>query len=122
MSFRDTLGRHLLAIHERDLKTLGDTLAEDLVLVMSDGKLVQGWKEFLALHRDWFAMKSWNLDVKPVQVWESADLGVAVLKLDYRETRADGSGVMQESYLTLTFQKRNGQWKMVLDQNTPAKQ
>ena len=64
MTFRDALGRHLLAIHERDLKALGDTLAEDLVLIMSDGRLVQGWKEFLELHRGWFAMKNWNLDVK----------------------------------------------------------
>lgn len=122
MSFRDTLGKHLLAIHERDLKGLADTLAQDLVLVMSDGKLVTGAKHFLDLHRDWFAMKNWNLDVKPVQVWESGDLGVAVLKLDYRETRADGSGALQESYLTLGFQKRDGSWRMVLDQNTPTKQ
>jgi uncharacterized protein (TIGR02246 family) len=118
MSFRDTLGRHLLAIHERDLKSLADTLAEDLVLVTSDGKLVNGSKAFLDLHRDWFGMKNWTLDAKPVQIWESADLGIAVLRLVYREPPA----VHQESTLTLAFQRRAGRWLMVLDQNTPSKQ
>lgn len=119
MSFRDTLGRHLLAIQERDLRALGDTLAEDLVLVMSDGRLVQGWKEFLQLHRGWFATKNWTLDLKPVQVWESGELGVAMFRLDYREVQG---AVVQESLLTLTFQRRADKWLMVMDQNTPVKQ
>jgi uncharacterized protein (TIGR02246 family) len=122
VTFRDALGRHLLAIHERNLKALADTVAEDgLVLVMSDGRLVQSTEEFLELHRGWFAMKNWNLDVKPVQVWESADLGVAVLRLDYREIKPDRTGTRQESLLTLTFQKRGDKWVMVQDQNTPVK-
>ena len=121
MSFRDALGRHLLAIQERDLKALADTLADDLVLVTADGKLVKGSKAFLDLHRDWFGMKNWRLDAKPVQVWEAGELGVAVFRLDYRESRSDGSSVQQESTLTLAFQSRGGRWLMVLDQNTPAK-
>jgi uncharacterized protein (TIGR02246 family) len=122
VSFRDALGRHLLAIHEKNLKALADTVAEEgLVLVMSDGRLVQRTEEFLELHRGWFAMKNWNLDVKPVQVWESADLAVAVLRLDYREIKPDRTGTRQESFLTLTFQNRGGKWVMVHDQNTPIK-
>jgi uncharacterized protein (TIGR02246 family) len=122
MSFRDALGRHLLAIHEKNLRALADTVAEDgLVLVMSDGRLVQSTEEFLELHRAWFAMRNWNLDVKPVQVWETADLGVAVLRLDYREIKPDRTGTRQESLLTLTFQRRGGRWLMVHDQNTPIK-
>ncbi len=122
MTFRDALGRHLLAIHEKNLKGLADTVAEDaIVLVMSDGRLVQSSQEFLELHRAWFAMKNWNLDVKPVQVWESAELGVAVLRLDYREIRPDRTGTRQESFTCLTFQKRAGKWVMVQNQNTPIK-
>ena len=121
MSFRDALGRHLLAIHEKNLKALAETVAEEgIVLIMSDGRLVQSTSEFLELHRGWFAMKNWNLDVKPVQVWETADLGVAVLRLDYREIRPDRSATRQESLLTLTFQNLGGRWLMVQDQNTPV--
>jgi hypothetical protein len=121
-SFRDALGRHLLAIHEKNLKALADTLADEkLILIMSDGRLVQTTRQFLELHKGWFAMDNWNLDVKPVDVLETADLGVAVLRLDYREAGADRTTTRQESLLTLVFQKRGGKWVMVLDQNTPVK-
>ena len=41
-SFREALGRHLLAIEERDLDALADTVAdEEILLVMSDGRLAR---------------------------------------------------------------------------------
>jgi uncharacterized protein (TIGR02246 family) len=116
--FREALGRHLLAIETRDLDTLAATVAPDaLVLVTAEGRLVQRTEEFLAMHRDWFATKGWTLEAKPVQVFENDTLGVAVLHLDYREPPATRS----ESYLTLVFERRDGRWLMVQDQNTPIK-
>jgi uncharacterized protein (TIGR02246 family) len=121
-SFRDALGRHLLAIQERDLDALADTVDDDeVLLVMSDGKLARSKKEFLEAHRGWFAMKNWRLDVKPVQIIDGPALGVALLQLDYRETPPGKPPTRQESMLTLVFQQRNGKWVMVLDQNTPVR-
>jgi uncharacterized protein (TIGR02246 family) len=118
LSFEETLQRHLRAIQERDLEALADTLAPDeLVLIMADGKLARTRREFLDAHRGWFAMKSWTLDVQPLTRFESADLAVAVLRLDYREPPATRS----ESFLTLVFQRRDGKWLMVQDQNTPIR-
>ena len=121
-SFREALGRHLLAIEDRDLDALADTVADDeILLVMSDGKLVRSKKEFLEAHRGWFAMKNWRLEVKPVQIIDTPALGVALLQLEYRETPPGKPPTRQESMLTLVFQQRNGKWVMVLDQNTPAR-
>jgi uncharacterized protein (TIGR02246 family) len=118
MTFRETLRKHLQAIQDRDLKALADTVAEDsLVLIMADGKLARSTAEFLEAHRGWFAMHGWTLQASQVEVFESADLGIAVLRLDYREPPATHS----RSYLTLAFQKQNGRWVMVQDQNTPIK-
>ena len=118
MTLRETLRRHLQAIQERDLEALADTVAGDsLVLIMADGKLARSAAEFLEAHRGWFAMQDWTLQASEVEVFESADLGVAVLRLDYREPPATHS----RSYLTLVFQNRNGRWVMVQDQNTPIK-
>ena len=39
-----------------------------------------------------------------------------VLRLDYREP-----AVRSESYLTLVFERRDGEWLMVQDQNTPVR-
>ena len=116
MTFRETLGLHLQAIRARDLEALERTLApEALVLIMADGKLVRGTREFLEAHRAWFAMPGWTLDANEVQVFEGSDLAVAVLELDYREPPQ----VRSRSYLTLVFQRRGSQWVMVQDQNTP---
>ncbi len=119
--FREALGRHLLAIEDRDLDALADTVADDeILLVMSDGRLARGKKEFLEAHRGWFAMKNWRLEVKPVHIFDTAQLGVALFQLEYRETPPGKPPTRQESMLTLVFQPRKGKWVMVLDQNTPV--
>lgn len=121
-SFREALGRHLLAIEDRDLDALADTVADDeILLVMSDGKLARSKKEFLEAHRGWFAMKNWRLEVKPVHIFDTPQLGVALFQLEYRETPPGKPPTRQESMLTLVFQQRNGKWVMVLDQNTPVR-
>jgi uncharacterized protein (TIGR02246 family) len=120
-AFREALGRHLLAIEERNLDALAATVAPDgLLLIMSDGRLSRTTQEFLDAHRAWFAMKNWRLEVKPVHIFESAELGVALLHLEYREHPPGKPPTRQLSLLTLAFQNRNGKWLMVLDQNTPV--
>jgi ketosteroid isomerase-like protein len=116
MDFRETLGRHLLAIEKRDLDALAATVADPLVLIMADGQIRRRKDEFVEAHRGWFAVKNWTLTAKPVEIYEGPSLGVAVLHLDYRE-----DGKQSLSYLTLVFENRNGEWLMVQDQNTPIK-
>ena len=116
MSFRETLGRHLLAIETRDLDTLGDTIADNLILIMADGKLKRTKGDFMEAHRAWFAKQNWKLTAKPVEIYEGGSLGVAVLHLDYRE-----DDQRSESYLTLVFERQGDAWVMVQDQNTPIR-
>ena len=118
MTFRDTLARHLRAIQDRDLEALAQTVApERMVLIMADGRLARSTREFLEAHRGWFSMPGWTLNTEEVETFESGDLAVAVLRLDYREPPE----VQSESYLTLVFERRGGEWLMVQDQNTPIK-
>jgi ketosteroid isomerase-like protein len=116
VDFRETLGRHLLAIETRDLATLAATVADPLILIMADGQLKRSKSEFVDAHRGWFAMTNWTLQAKPVEIYEGGSLGVAVLHLDYREGEKQS-----QSYLTLVFEKRDGEWLMVQDQNTPIR-
>ncbi len=116
MNFKETLGRHLLAIETRDLDTLADTVADPLTLIMADGTLKRSKAEFVEAHRGWFAMDNWRLTAKPVELYEGQGLGVAVLHLDYREGEK-----RSESFLTLVFEQRGDQWLMVQDQNTPIR-
>ena len=92
-----------------------ETLADPLILIVADGKLKRT-SEFVEAHRGWFAMRNWTLTAKPVAICENSGLGVAVLHLDYRE-----DAKRSESYLTLVFEKRGGEWLMVQDRNTPIR-
>lgn len=116
LSWRQALERHLDAIQRRDLAALAETIADDLLLVTSEGRLKHGAPEFLEAHRAWFEMKGWTLDASIETVQETPAMGVAVLRLLYTEP-----GVSQASLLTLIFEKRGDRWLMVLDQNTPTR-
>jgi ketosteroid isomerase-like protein len=122
MTFRETLDRHLRAIQERNLSALIDTLpTDDLILIMADGRLVCGTDEFLKLHAAWFAQTTWSLHTNIISLEESPTIGVAVLRLDYRDEPLGQNHVYESSYLTLIFALREGRWVMMHDQNTPIR-
>jgi hypothetical protein len=122
MTFRQTLDRHLRAVRERDLPGLIQTLpADELTLITSDGRLVRTTAEFVEMHRGWFAETTWSLDAVVVSLVESPEIGVAVLRLDYRDDAPGRPPLREESYLSLVFALREGRWVMVQDQNTPIK-
>jgi uncharacterized protein (TIGR02246 family) len=122
MTFRETLEKHIRAIRERDLEALKETLpADELVLIMSDGRLVRSVQEFLAAHQGWFQQQSWSIEFEPVAIREAKDLGVATFHLVYRDTLPDGRRLHETSYLTLVFARQGDKWVMVQDQNTPVK-
>ena len=123
MTFAQTIEKHLGAIRDRNLPSLIETLPEeeDLLLIMADGRMVRSVREFVELHRDWFASSTWTLDAEPVHTIETPDLGIAVLYLNYRDTPKDAHPIHESSLLTLVFARRGQKWVMVQDQNTPVR-
>jgi uncharacterized protein (TIGR02246 family) len=106
LSFREALQRHLDAIQNRDLDALAGTLGEDALV---------------EAHRAWFERPHWSLHATPVEVQESAGIGYAVLHLLYCEDAPGKPARRQQSHLTLVFEKQDGRWLMVLDQNIPIR-
>ncbi|MFL5245452.1 MAG: YybH family protein [Gemmataceae bacterium] len=122
MNFQETLAKHLTAIQERNLAALMETLPDDdaVTLITADGRLVKTAREFAEMHRDWFGQTTWTLNTQLVSTWETTDLAVVVLRLDYRDNPPDQPPIQAESYLTLAFARQaDERWVMVLDQNTP---
>jgi hypothetical protein len=64
-------------------------------------------------------MPSWEIKFEPIAVYETADMGVAVLKLDYSDLSPSHDRFHNFSILTLIFARRDNRWVMVHDQNTP---
>ncbi len=103
-TFRETLKAHLDAILNRDLDGLLANLPEDeVVLVMADGTLVRSVGEFAEAHRGWFASKTWTTDFEEVEEFESENLAVVTLLLDYQDLPEAAEPIRQRSYLTLVF-------------------
>lgn len=122
MTFRETLDRHLRAIRDRDLPGLVETLPTDeLTLITSDGRLVRAVSEFIAMHRGWFAETTWTLHAEPISVVETPQMGLALLRLTYRDRPPDRPVIEEASYLSLVFAFREGRWVMIHDQNTPIR-
>src|SRR5438874_8694287 len=122
MTFTETLHTHLQAIMARDLEALRETLpADQLVLIMADGRLVTSINDFLHLHEGWFQHSTWSLDTELVHQRETSDLGVAVVRLEYRDHSPGHTAIQERSYLTLIFARQAEKWVMVHDQNTPIK-
>jgi hypothetical protein len=122
MTFRETLEKHLRTIRERDLPALIETLPDEtLTLITSDGQLIHTVAEFVARHRNWFDQPSWTLETEIVDVFNSPELALAVIRLDYRDEQTGMPPLHETSVLTLAFALRQSRWVMVLDQNTPVR-
>ena len=122
MTFRETLKTHLQAIQNRDRNAFAATVSpSEFTLVTSRGNLITSSDEFLRLHEEWFALPGWRLDAKVQRVHESAEMGVAVIRLDYRDRDSQGKDFQETSYLTLVFQNQDDRWLLIFDQNTPVR-
>jgi uncharacterized protein (TIGR02246 family) len=120
LGFAEALRAHLDAIAVRDLEALASTVAPDeVVLISAAGEVTTSAQHFLALHRDWFASRTWSLQTRLVHQRVGDGFARCVLELDYRDTAPDGTPVRIPSILTLLFERRGGRWLMVQDQNTP---
>ncbi len=120
VTFEETLHKHLRAIHQRDLEALVETLAPvELVLVAATGEVSSETSRFIELHREWFGSPTWSLGTEVVHVREGADLATCLIKLDYRDEAEGGAAIEEHSVLSLVFQRVEGRWLLVQDQNTP---
>lgn len=119
--FRATLDTHLQAITHRDLPTLLETVSEraDFSVIFPDGERLVGKAAYAAMHRDWFANPDWRMSFSEVSRWEREDMAGVLLRYDYRDQPEPGTGNPRQRFLFLLFERIDGRWLLVHDQNTP---
>lgn len=115
--FRSALNVHLNAVQERDLDAFRATLTENetLYTIFPDGGAITTPKAAIDLHEQWFADANWRWDGEIVHLVESADMAMALLRYDYRDTL---DGAPRTNWLSLVFRLEDGAWRLVHDQNT----
>ena len=114
-----TLDEHVRAIQTRDIAALERTLTSggDLELILPNGKRTTAKADYLALHRDWFAATNWTWELEAVSIVATDDLAVVTARTRNEETEGT-STAWAENWLTLTFRREDGAWRLVHDQNT----
>lgn len=116
-SFQAALDTHLATIGTRDLEGFLQTLTkgEQLPLIFPDGSMLQTKEDVKAMHEEWFADAEWRMEIEPVSQVIGSDVAVALLKYAYRDTPDSDP---RYAHLALTFQLQDGEWRLVMDQNT----
>jgi uncharacterized protein (TIGR02246 family) len=121
MDLLEALEEHLESIRSKDFERFAATVAqEEMLLVTADGEVIDDGRQFLDLHRSWFASPEWSVDARLVHAREFGGVATCVLRLMYRPT-GDVAAPAEESILSLVFVERGGRWLLVQDQNTPVR-
>ena len=122
MNFEQTLQRHLNAIKDRNLDEYEATVStEKPYVVLPDGTLLKGHQAIIDWHRDWFSDPDWRIEVNILHVDETKDTGLALATINYDDIDPQGNPYHKKYYLSLGFAQQAGEWKLIHDQNTYAK-
>jgi uncharacterized protein (TIGR02246 family) len=110
---------HVKAVQSRDLAALARTIsdAEQLILILPNGKLTKTRQEYLDFHKEFFASKSWRIRFDPVSTNVGSEFAVLTTKSLYEDLQ-DGKPVRTRSWVTFIFRKEAGEWRLIHDQNT----
>jgi uncharacterized protein (TIGR02246 family) len=116
---------HVRAVQERDLAALERTITagEQLTLILPNGVQTATRQAYVDFHKEFFASKTWTIKFEPVSRAIGADYAVLTTKSLYQDT-VDGKPYSSRSWVTFTFHKEAGLWRLIHDQNTrlPADQ
>jgi uncharacterized protein (TIGR02246 family) len=117
-TFDQTLKTHLDAINRRDLPALLDTVADDVMLILPTGKLLEGKQAYTAFHKEFFAEKTWSMRFTEKRRVENGDTAFVLLQYVYSDKDEKGADYRSESYLVMVFRRNAGKWRLTHDQNT----
>jgi uncharacterized protein (TIGR02246 family) len=110
---------HIKAVQARDLPSLERTitLGTKLTLILPNGVQTATRQAYVDFHKEFFASKTWTLQFEPVSRMVGSDFAVLTTQSLYQDV-VDGKPYRSRSWVTFTFQKELGQWRLIHDQNT----
>ena len=114
---------HLNSIVNRDFSSFAKTIHPDFqYCILPNGIKVAGYREFLEMNKKWFKDNDWTFDYKVVNRFHKKEFGSILLHVRYSDVNREGEPIKKQFYLSLTFVPHQGQWKLLLDQNTDIPQ
>ena len=110
---------HVKAVQSRDLAALERTITsgDQLTLILPNGVQTATRQAYVDFHKQFFAEKTWTIQFEPVSRAVGPDFAVLTTKSLYQDV-VDGKPYRSRSWVTFTFRKESGQWRLIHDQNT----
>jgi uncharacterized protein (TIGR02246 family) len=110
---------HVKAVQARDLAALERTITsgEQLTLILPNGVQTATRQAYVDFHKQFFSEKTWTIQFEPVSHAIGPDFAVLTTKSLYQDV-VDGKPYRSRSWVTFTFRKESGQWRLIHDQNT----
>lgn len=111
--------QHLEAVRSRDLVALERTITAEnqLTLILPNGVQTATRQAYIDFHKQFFAEKTWTTQFEIVSRAVGADFAVLTTKSLYQDI-VDDKPYRSRSWVTFTFHKELGQWRLIHDQNT----
>ncbi|MEV0131601.1 nuclear transport factor 2 family protein [Dactylosporangium sp. NPDC050688] len=115
----EALEEHLSALERKDLDAYAATLADEVVLILPDGTVLDGKAAVVELHREMFADDSWTQERTVRRVMVAGSTGWVLIEYRFVVVDSDGKVVSDSrAYFTLTYASVDGRWLVIADQNT----
>ena len=110
---------HVKAVQSRDLPALERTITsgEQLTLILPNGTQTSTRQAYVDFHKEFFSTRTWTIQFEPVSRIVGTDFAVLTTKSLYQDV-VDGKPYSSRSWVTFTFRKEQGQWRLIHDQNT----
>ncbi len=124
MDFKQTLQDLLEATQKRDLDRLLSIMPidEEVSLILPNGMFLRGRSTFINLNAAWFADPDWQMDVKILRTIETAEMGFALMLVDYRDATLGAEPYAKQHLFSIVCTKKDGEWHIVHEQNTIAQE
>ena len=118
--FEKTLERHLNAVSNKDIETLGSTLHPDgkMMLILPGLETTYTVVDFLSFHTAWFADPTWTFETQVLETEIGPTLGMAIVEVLYREPERDGEPYFNRMTVSYTLEKTDGAWFFIKDHAT----
>ena len=109
--------KHLLAVTNKDLKTLSSTLPPNgqMQLILPATEIIDSVQGFLDFHRNWFEDKSWRFETKILNATVGSRLAMVVVQVIYREPIRDGKPYFNRMIVSYDLEKIAGTWYVIKD-------
>ncbi|RPH29383.1 MAG: hypothetical protein EHM93_17515 [Bacteroidales bacterium] len=119
-TFLETLNAQLNAIQNRDLDGYVKTISQksDIIMILASGKILNNRDSIIAMHKEWFASKTWSLKCTIDHTVVKKEFGIALLTFNYHDIDEHGKPYDVNNLLSLIFENQDGTWRLIYDQNT----